>query len=166
MQLAAWELEFKNRKPRATKIERLAKWNIQTRTAPGNHFVLSRVRKRIAGSPALVVFNTLHLITAFLHPRPREALLVPQHATLWMPRRHGTLCPLLPGRPFLSFVPGKLQFILQYTNYKSPTKEEVGASSSFFLHTLSIPQRCSIILPFNRVLILIRAVKSTFVRKT
>lgn len=98
---------------------------LHTHTAPGNHFVLSSVREKIAGSPAGMVFHTLPLITAFLRPRPHEALLVPQHAMLWTPRRHGTFRSLPPGRPFLSFVAGKLRFILQYTNYKSLTKREL-----------------------------------------
>lgn len=91
-----------------------------------------------------MVFNSLHLVTAYLHLRPCEALLIPQHAKLWMPQHHSTFCSLFPGMPFPSFVHGKLQFILQHAHHKSQP-----GCCFFFLHILGIAQHSIITLPSN-----------------
>lgn len=125
-------------------MECIVTLTIQANTAPRNHFVLSSVRNMITESYAWMVFNSLHLVTAYLHLRPCEALLIPQHAKLWMPQHHSTFCSLFPGMPFPSFVHGKLQFILQHAHHKSQP-----GCCFFFLHILGIAQHSIITLPSN-----------------
>lgn len=125
------ELEFKTRKPRATKMECVGKWIVQAHTAPGNHFVLHNVRNKISGSCVWVVLNTIHLVTAYLRLRPhRGSIYSPNMPSFGMPQHHCPSCSLL-GMPFFSFVSGKLQFTLQHPKYISPRRVAASFSCSY-----------------------------------